>query len=238
MDIYLNGTIYDNDSADVLRWFGYLDVCCPADIAAGLEKAGGEDVTVYINSPGGDLLAGTQIYSMLRAYRGNTVARIQSHAASAASVAMQGCRRVICEAPALVCIHDPSIYCDGNSADHRHAARQLDNAKEAIINAYMGRAAGKKTREEISALMSRDVWIPAQMALEYGIIDEIDGEIGADTGAGTGATIINARTPYVRPTEKMIMDYRQHIAAEKQALEEKSKLEQRTRALLSLYDKI
>ncbi|HHW24366.1 MAG TPA: Clp protease ClpP [Clostridiales bacterium] len=235
MELYLNGTIYDNESAEVLRYFGFSDLCCPADIEAGLKKAGGEDVTVYINSPGGDLLAGMQIYSMLRAYKGGTTARIQSMAASAASVAMQGCRRVICEAPALVCIHDPTMATDGTAAEHRHTARQLENVKEAIINAYMVRA--KKSREEIAALMSRDIWMPAQMALEYGIIDEIDGEVGELSGDGV-ATFVNARTPFLLPTAKMVEEYRQHVAAEKKAMEEKDRQKRRMLALLELYSKI
>ena len=72
MDINLRGELWDNDSADVLRFWGWRDITAPMDIASALEQAGGEDVTVLINSPGGDMTVGMEIRSLLRRYQGKT----------------------------------------------------------------------------------------------------------------------------------------------------------------------
>lgn len=63
MDISLRGELWDNDSADVLRFWGWRDITAPMDIAGALERAGGEDVTLLVNSPGGDMAVGLEIRS-------------------------------------------------------------------------------------------------------------------------------------------------------------------------------
>ena len=80
-DIALRGELWDNDSADVLRWWGWRDITAPMDIAAALEAAGGENVTLLINSPGGNMAVGLEIRSMLRRYQGNTCLLYTSDAA-------------------------------------------------------------------------------------------------------------------------------------------------------------
>ena len=107
-DITLRGELWDNDSADVLRWWGWRDITAPMDIAAALEAAGGEDVTLLINSPGGDMTVGTEIRSMLRRYPGKTTALFQGYGASAATLAATGCQVIQSEPGALLCYHNPS----------------------------------------------------------------------------------------------------------------------------------
>ena len=80
----------DNDSANIARWFGWHDLTAPMDIQAALEAAGGEDVTILVNSPGGDLFSGAEIRSMLRRYAGRTTALFQGYGASAATLAARG----------------------------------------------------------------------------------------------------------------------------------------------------
>ena len=77
VEINLRGELWDNDSADILRWMGWRDLTAPMDVQAALERAGGDDVTVLINSPGGDLTVGNEIRSMLRRYPGRTTALYQ-----------------------------------------------------------------------------------------------------------------------------------------------------------------
>ena len=62
VDIQIRGEIWDNDSSEVLRWLGWRDLTCPNDIAKALEAAGGDEVTVLVNSPGGDLFSGAEIH--------------------------------------------------------------------------------------------------------------------------------------------------------------------------------
>jgi len=90
MDISLRGELWDNDSADVLRFWGWRDITAPMDIAGALERAGGEDVTLLVNSPGGDMAVGLEIRSMLRRYAGKTTALFQGLGASAATLAATG----------------------------------------------------------------------------------------------------------------------------------------------------
>ena len=92
-EIQLRGELWDNDSADILRWCGWRDITAPMDIQAALEAAGGDDVTVLVNSPGGDMAVGGEIRSMFRRYAGHTTALVQGFAASAATLAAAGCRR-------------------------------------------------------------------------------------------------------------------------------------------------
>ena len=117
-EIQLRGEILDNDTADIARWWGWRDITAPMDIQAALEAAGGEDVTILVNSPGGDLFSGTEIRSMLRRYPGRTEALIQGYAASAATVAISGCTVIRCESGGLCCYHNPSSTAEGGLAGH------------------------------------------------------------------------------------------------------------------------
>ena len=108
MDISLRGELWDNDSADVLRFWGWRDITAPMDIAGALERAGGEDVTLLVNSPGGDMAVGLEIRSMLRRYAGKTTALFQGFGASAATLAATGCQVIQSEPGALLCYHNPA----------------------------------------------------------------------------------------------------------------------------------
>lgn len=172
-DIHLRGHLVCNDDAVVLRWMGWRDLTCPADIQMALDTANGESVTLLVNSPGGSVLVGTEIYSMLRRYEGEVTALVQGMSASAATAAMMGCKRIVAEPGALLCFHNPSSDGGGTAEDHRSTALSLDNVKEAILNVYMTRTG--KTREEVSDLMDQDLLISPQQALEYGLIDAVEG---------------------------------------------------------------
>lgn len=172
-DIHLRGHLVGNDDATILRWLGWRDLTCPLDIQRALEEANGESVTVLVNSPGGSVLVGTEIYSILRRYAGETTALVQGMSASASTVAMMGCKRIVAEPGALLCYHNPSADGGGTADDHRSTAVSLDNVKESILNVYMTRTG--KTRDEISQLMDQDLLISPQQALEYGFIDAVEG---------------------------------------------------------------
>lgn len=113
MDISLRGELWDNDSADVLRFWGWRDITAPMDIAGALERAGGEDVTLLVNSPGGDMAVGLEIRSMLRRYAGKTTALFQGFGASAATLAATGCQVIQSEPGALLCYHNPAGGAEG-----------------------------------------------------------------------------------------------------------------------------
>ena len=208
MDVNLKGTIVTNDDADVLRFWGWLDLTCPMDIHRRLAEADGQDVTLLVNSAGGDLLAGSEIGGALRRYPGKTTSVIQSHSASAATVAMMGCDEIIAEPCALICVHNPSATVEGDSREHQKTAEELETIKQAVINAYMGRA--KVSRKELAALMDRDRWMTPQEALHYGLIDAI--RDGDKLDSGVGGRYVNAAYAYPIITTQMREAYAQSVA--------------------------
>lgn len=223
MDIKIRGTLLDDSWARTMKYFGYSNFTCPSDVEEALNKANGEDVTLYINSDGGSLMVGAEIYSILKKYKGNTKAHIQSRSASAATVVMMACKTIISEPVGLICIHNPSTYAEGDEHVFRHTAEELANIKEAIIAAYTPRL--KMSHDEIAALMDKDMWINATQAKEYGLIDSI--------AEGTKPQIVNSSGTLLFPTEKMIAEYNAHIESQKK--EETQTQARRARAYLDLY---
>ena len=200
MDINMRGTLMSDDWAEVMRYFGFNDVFCPGDVRAAMESE--EDITIYVNSDGGSLEAGTEIYSLIAEYGHSVTAHIQTRAASAATVAVMSCHKIVCEPVSLVCIHNPSSWAEGDASVMRHTADELDNIKKSIVAAYMGRTS--KTEEEIAALMDKEMWIDAREAVENGLVDEI-----LPRKAGPHA-IVNAVGAYHFPTEEMMEQFRNH----------------------------
>lgn len=160
--LFLNGEISDE------TWFG--DEVTPQAFRDELESDTG-NVTVWINSPGGDVFAASQIYSMLRDYKGSVTIRIDSLAASAASVIAMSGDRVLMNPTGILMIHDPMMFAAGNTRDMEKAIDILNEVKETIINAYAEKT--NLSRKKISELMSNETWMNARKALELGFIDEI-----------------------------------------------------------------
>lgn len=223
-DIALRGELWDNDSADVLRWWGWRDITAPMDIANALEAAGGEDVTLLINSPGGDMTVGTEIRSMLRRYPGKTTALFQGYGASAATLAATGCQVIQSEPGALLCYHNPSGTTEGDFHDMRRFAEALRNARDCELEIYIARST-TKTREELIALLDKDIWISPTQALEYGLIDEIVGLSGAEEDP---AAFVAAASGRIRLTAAMRQQYQDHL------LEDRRKAENREKAKRAL----
>ena len=221
VDVHLRGELWDNDSADILRWWGWRDITAPMDIQAALEAAGGDEVTVLINSPGGNMAVGTEIRSMLRRYPGRTTALFQSYGASAATLAATGCQVIRSEPGALLCYHNPSGGAEGDHRAMSRAAEDLRNARDCILEVYTARG-GTRSREELIALMDQDIYISPTQAREYGLIDEIVGLPGAEEDP---AAFVAASGGRIRLTAAMREQYRAHVAEQRtaQALEEEAR---------------
>lgn len=212
-EISLRGELWDNDSAAVLRYCGWRDITCPEDIRAALEKAGGDDVTLLINSYGGDMSVGLEIRSVLRRYPGKTTALYQGLGASAATLAASGCRRIESEPGALLCYHNPSSATEGDYQGMARAAEGLKNARDCALEVYTARS-GTKSREELIELMDKNIWITPSQAREYGLIDAIVGD-GEEENADPAAFVASSRR--IRLTDAMRRQYGQHIADVKKA---------------------
>ncbi|HCG60412.1 MAG TPA: peptidase S14 [Lachnospiraceae bacterium] len=169
--------IRDDTGGRVLRLEGPIDnenfwgdEITPAMFREDLEAEDG-DVTVWINSPGGNVFAAAEIYTMLKDYAGAVTVRIASIAASAASVIAMAGDQVQMSPTALLMIHDPSTIAMGNARDMEKAIETLNEVKESIINAYAAKSGMR--RSKIADLMSEETWMNAKKALELGFCDEI-----------------------------------------------------------------
>ncbi|MBR6571545.1 MAG: Clp protease ClpP [Clostridia bacterium] len=149
-------------------WWG--DEVTPEMFRAELASHPG-DLTVYINSPGGDVVAGSLIYSMLKEHNGQITVRIDGLAASAASVVAMAGDRVEMAPTAYMMIHNAATVAMGNKADMQAAAEMLEEVDRGIRTAYQLKT-GKSERELVK-MMDAETWMSAAKALEEGFIDAI-----------------------------------------------------------------
>lgn len=191
MKLTCNGSIVDDDSAKIYRYFGFSGIFSPADIRQAVENnPDGEDLIIELNSGGGDLIAGYEMYSVLRNACCRTAVEIQSLAASAATVMMCGADTVSASPVAQVMIHLPSTSSAGNQNDFSRAAEMLESNTESIINAYISKCGDRTTRAALRALMDNESWMPVQDAQEIGLIDEI---LSSDNSMQAGVSrIVNS----------------------------------------------
>ena len=134
-------------------------------------NAGEGAVTVWINSPGGNVFAAAEIYTMLKDYKGSITVKIDAIAASAASVVAMAGDVVQMSPVAMLMIHDPSTVAMGNTKDMEKAIEVLNEVKESIINAYASKSGLSHAR--IANLMSNETWMNAKKAVELGFADEV-----------------------------------------------------------------
>ena len=132
--------------------------------------AGNGDVVIWINSPGGDCIAASQIYSMLMDYKGNVTVKIDGVAASAASVIAMAGTKVLMAPTALMMIHNPATAAFGDHVDMEKAIAMLSEVKESIINAYELRTGLSHT--QLSHMMDDTTWMNAKKAIELGFADD------------------------------------------------------------------
>lgn len=160
--LVLNGEISDE------TWFG--DEVTPKLFKADLDKCQG-GISVWINSPGGDVFAAAQIYNMLMDYPHNVTVKIDGLAASAASVIAMAGTEVQMSPVAMMMIHNPMTVAIGDSAEMQRAIAMLDEVKESIMNAYEIKTGLSRTK--ISHLMDAESWFNAKKAVELGFADKI-----------------------------------------------------------------
>lgn len=145
------------------------------DITPALFKdelnAGKGDITVWINSPGGDCFAAAQIYNMLRDYAGKVTVKIDGIAASAASVIAMAGDRVLVSPVSMLMIHNPSTIAMGDHNEMEKAIEMLNSVKDSIINAYALRTG--LSRNKLAKLMENETWMDANKAVELHFADAV-----------------------------------------------------------------
>ena len=167
----------ENEDERILRIDGVIaeepwidDEITPKQFKSELMSGSG-DITLWINSPGGDVFAASQIYNMLMDYKGNVTVKIDGLAASAASVIAMAGTRVSMSPVSQIMVHNPITVAIGNAEEMSKAIDMLSEIKESIINAYELKT--NLPRDEISKMMDSETWMNARKAVELGFADEI-----------------------------------------------------------------
>ncbi len=160
--LYLDGAIAEE------TWLG--DEITPKQFKAELMSGQG-DITIWINSPGGDVFAASQIYNMLMDYKGKITVKIDGIAASAASVIAMAGGEVLMSPVSMMMIHNPMTIAIGDTGEMEKAIAMLDEVKESIINAYELKTGLPRTK--LSHLMDAESWMNAKKAVELGFADAI-----------------------------------------------------------------
>ena len=166
--LYFDGEISDE------TWWG--DEITPAMFKSELFSDKG-DITIWLNSPGGDCIAASQIYAMLMDYPHNVTVKIDGIAASAASVIAMAGTKVLMAPTALMMVHNPLTIAIGDTDEMQKAISMLDEVKESIINAYQVKT--NQSRAKISHWMDAETWMNANKAIELRFADGI---LTRDTG--------------------------------------------------------
>lgn len=166
----VKGIIVPNDLSDVYGFFSY-DNITPNDIKEALNNANGQDITLEINSPGGYIDAGSEIYTDLKQYPGNVKAQIVGQACSAASWIALAADKVEMSPTAQMMIHRVSGGAEGNADDIASALQSLNSMDQAYVDLYSKRTGLDK--QEVYRMMCATTWMNAKQAVEKGFADAI-----------------------------------------------------------------
>lgn len=196
MNIELYGDVV-SDEYDWLYSLFQIPHCCPKNVRDALKKLPeDEDLIIEVNSPGGDVWAGFEIYGLLKKISGRTEAHIIAKAASAATTITSACSRVLASPVAQFMIHQPSAYGGWmNNEGARQLQNFLDSIKASIINGYVVKSAGKASQETFEKLVDQSTYMPIQDAIELGLVDgylDTDKEADELLSAGGGLRLTNS----------------------------------------------
>jgi ATP-dependent protease ClpP protease subunit len=170
IELRIEGDIVSSDDSWIYEWFG-IPVASPNTFRNELSQYKGKDITVWIDSYGGDVFAGAGIYNALKEHDGKVTVKIDGKAMSAASVIAMAGDEIIMSPVGIMMIHNPLSYASGYASDLRKTADVLDTVKETILNAYVSKV--KKSRNEISEMMDNETYMDANTALKEGFVDGI-----------------------------------------------------------------
>ena len=169
MDVNIKGTVIPSDEAGVYDFFGIENVT-PKAVGEAVKKANGEKLDVYINSGGGDIFAGSEIYEALRSYKGDVKIHVVGLAASAASVI--ACARESEIAPtAMMMVHNVSSGASGDYHDMDKQSEILQKANQIIAAAYVEKTG--MSESDALKMMDHETWLTAQDAVEKGLCNAI-----------------------------------------------------------------
>jgi len=167
-ELRIDGEIVDDDDAWAYELMG-IKSKSPNKFKEELEKYKGKPLTVWIDSYGGNVFAAAGIYNALMEHKGSVTVKIDGKAMSAASVIAMAGTEIQMSPVALMMIHNPLTYAEGDSRDMRKTAEVLDVVKETIINAYQIKT--NKSRSKMGQMMDDETWMDAKTAVKEGFAD-------------------------------------------------------------------
>ncbi|HBC4492078.1 Clp protease ClpP [Staphylococcus aureus] len=207
MKINVKGAIIPNDDKWIYEMLE-MDATSPKDIADSLPDTN-EDINVIINSGGGDVYSGSEIYTSLKTYPGKVNIKIVGVAASAASVIAMAGDHIEISPTAQMMIHNAWTMAMGDINEMQKTVDMLDGVNRGIANAYINKTG--KTEDEILSLMNKETWFNAQDAVEHGfadskMFDETAPRLVANSGQMLSDDVINRVTALVSKTPEMKID--------------------------------
>lgn len=166
--------IYISDIID--KYWGVSASSVRAQISA---LKSGEKLEVIINSPGGSIFEGLEIYHAIKAYQGESEATVAGVAASMASIIMLGAKKTNIAKGSLVMIHNPLTFVYGNANDMRETAEVLDTVRDELLEIYISKSG--KDREEMIAMLDKESWLGGEDAVSMGLADAVIESYGSNT---------------------------------------------------------
>ena len=197
MTIKLFGDVTSDEWVWLYDLFG-LPCCSPKAVRDAIAQLpADEDLIIEVNSPGGDVWAGFEIFGLLQSLGERTEAHIIAMAASAATTITSACARVLASPVAQIMIHQPAVSAWGsyNNEDTQRMLNFLDSVKASIINGYLVKCGGKASRRTLEKLVDQNTWMPAQDAIKLGLVDgllDTTEEKEAMITAGGGVSVTNS----------------------------------------------
>lgn len=179
IELYIYGDIV---SSEWDKWTP--EDTCPQDITDFLNGIDNNaDLTVYINSCGGDVFAGIGIYNILKRHKGHITGIVDGIAASIASVILMACDDIIVSTGAQIMIHKPLTMAWGNADDFQAVINQLDSCQQMITDIYMTKAKEGVTAEQFEELINAETWMSESEASECRASDYFDIRVDEQTAA-------------------------------------------------------
>ncbi|WP_235680145.1 head maturation protease, ClpP-related [Paenibacillus albicereus] len=170
VELRIEGEIVSDDDAWIYEWFG-IPVANPSAFKEELSAYKGKDITVWIDSWGGDVFAAAGMYNALKEHKGKVVVKIDGKAASAGSVIAMAGDEVYMSPVSILMIHNPWSGTRGEAKDMRHMADVLDEVKQTLVNAYQMKTG--LSANKISRLMDEETWMSAKKAVAEGFANGI-----------------------------------------------------------------
>ena len=164
----ISGDIISNDDKWIYDWLEW-EYSCPKNVAEALNNANGDDIEVTINSGGGNVIAGSEIYTQLRSYKGNVNINIVYAASAASVIAMAGKSKIT--PTGLFMIHNVSSGASGDYRAMDHQSEVLRTANKAVANAYKEKTG--LSDKELQKMMDHETWLSAEDAVKRGFVDEV-----------------------------------------------------------------